>query len=74
MFIQMKGHAFLQGDIIAKMSNYIEHIKIFFSRSTGIISSKLGTKHPWRKGIQVCSNEGPRLSPRRDKSKIAKLY
>ena len=25
-----------------------------------LISTKLGTKHPWVKGIEVCSNEGPR--------------
>ena len=25
---------------------------------------KLGTKHPWVKGIQICSNGGPRLFPR----------
>ena len=29
------------------------HILIFFSRTTGPISTKLGTKHPWVKGIQV---------------------
>ena len=26
------------------------------SRTTGPISTKLGTKHPWAKGIKVCSN------------------
>ena len=29
------------------------------SRTTGPISTNLGTKHPWVKGIQVCSNEEP---------------
>ena len=28
-------------------------------KTTGPISDKLGTQHPWAKGIQVCSNEGP---------------
>ena len=28
-------------------------------RLSGPISTKLGTKHPWVKGIQVCSNEEP---------------
>ena len=28
-------------------------------RTTGPISTKLGTKHHWVKGIQVCSNEEP---------------
>ena len=42
------------------------HIFIFFSRTTGPISTKLGTKHPRVKGIQVCSNEGPHPFPRGD--------
>ena len=28
--------------------------KLFFSRTTGPISIKLGTKHSWVKGMQVC--------------------
>ena len=35
------------------------NLKIFFSRITGPISTKFGTKHPWVNGIQVCSNEEP---------------
>ena len=38
--------------------------KIFFSLTTELISTKLGTKHPWVKGIQVCTNELPRPFPR----------
>ena len=38
------------------------------------LSTKLGTKHPWVKGIQVCSNEGPRPIPRRDNYEIAKIH
>ena len=37
-------------------------------------SAKLGTKHPCVKGIQVCSNKGPRPFPRGDKYYIAKLH
>ena len=48
------------------------HIFIIFSRTTGPISTKLGTKHPWVKGIQVCSNEGPHPFPRGDNYEIAK--
>ena len=41
--------------------------KLFtFSSSSGQISTKLGTKHPWGKGIQFSSNEGPRPFPRGD--------
>jgi len=30
----------------------------FFSRTTLPISTKLGRKHAWRMGIQICSNKG----------------
>ena len=50
------------------------HIFIFFSRTTGPISTKLGTKHPWMKWIQVCSNEGPCPFPRGDNYEIAKIH
>ena len=70
-----EGPCILQGEIISKFRNYIDEInnnnkivKIhwqnlenFFSRTTGPISTKLGTKYPWVKGIQVCSNKGPAL-------------
>ena len=32
--------------------------KLFFSRTTGQISTKLGRKHSWEKGIQVFANKG----------------
>ena len=54
----MKGPALFQGEIVMNWQKYIDEIlKIFLSRTTGPISTKLGTKHPWMKGIQVCSNE-----------------
>ena len=37
------------------------------------ISTKLGTKHPWVKGTQVCSNERPCPFPRGDNYEIAKI-
>ena len=49
-------------------------MKRIFLRTTGPISTKLSTKHPWLKGIQVCSNEGPRPSPRGDNSEIVNFY
>ena len=36
-------------------------LKIFFSRYTGSILTKLSRNHPWVKETQVCSKEGPRL-------------
>ena len=47
---------------------------MFFSRTTEPISTKLGTKHTWVKGIQVCSNDGPYPFPRGDNYKIAKIH
>ena len=38
-------------------------IFMFFLRSTRPISTKFGIRHPWVKGTQVCSYEGPRLFP-----------
>ena len=40
----------------------------------GQISTKLGTKHPWEEGIQVCSNAGPGPSPRGDNGEILNFY
>ena len=47
-----------------------------FSRTTGWISTKFSTKHPWVIGIQVCSNKGPRPFTRGDTCnyKIVKLH
>ena len=43
---------------------YQKHIDVIlkkiFSRTTGPISTKLGTMHPWVTGIKDSSNEGPR--------------
>ena len=57
-----------------KIANILwRNLKIFFSRATGPISTKLGTKHSWVKRIQVSSNEGscPCFS-KRNYSEIAK--
>jgi hypothetical protein len=45
------------------------HIKIFFSRTTGPILTRLGTNHPWRERIQVSLKEGDSPSPREDDSR-----
>jgi hypothetical protein len=53
------------------------YILDFFSRTTGPILTRLGTNHPWEKGIKVYSNEGERLSrlsPRGDNSKRVKVH
>jgi hypothetical protein len=35
--------------------------KVFFSRTSRLISMKLDTNHAWVKGILNCSNKGPDL-------------
>ena len=48
--------------------------KNLLSRSTGPISTKLGTKHPWVSGINICSNEGPCPFPMGDNYEIVKIH
>ena len=74
-FAHMKDYVLFQGEIIAKMWNSIENIQIFFfSRTIGPISTKIGTKHLWIKGILVYSYEGPCPFPRGENSKNVKFY
>ena len=49
------------------------NLKIFFSRTTGPISTNLCTKYLWDKGIKLCSNEGPCPFPWVDNYEIAKI-
>ena len=55
---------------IAKIHKH--NLKIFLYRTAWPILTKLSTKHPWVKKIQVCSIEGPRPFPRGDYNEIAK--
>ena len=50
------------------------HIFIFVSRTTGPISTKLGSKRSWVKGIQVYLNEGLCPVPIGNNNKIAKRH
>jgi hypothetical protein len=61
-----KGPGLLQrGDNHKNVKMGWGHLKIFFSRTTsGLILTRLGTNHPWVKGIQVCSKKGDSPSPR----------
>ena len=73
--VLMKGPALsIRENIMEWRKNTLMNLKLFFSRTTELISTKLGTKHPWMKGIQVCSNEGLCPFPRGDNYKIAKIY
>ena len=51
----------------------IQNIFDFFSRTAGPNSTKLGTYHPWVKGLQFCSNDGPGPHQRGDNHKNAKI-
>jgi hypothetical protein len=49
-----KGPGSLQmGDIHKNVEIGWGHLKIFLSRTTEPILTRLGTNHPWVKGIQV---------------------
>ena len=64
-YVQVKGPSLFQGEIITQIAKiHWRNLKIFFSRTTGSISTKLDTKHPWVKEIQVCSNAGSCPFPR----------
>ena len=70
--------AFLRTPVIRRLSESLfvfktYHIFIFFSRTTGPISIKRGTKHPWVTGIQERSNEGIRPFQGEIITKIAKF-
>ena len=65
---------FPRGDNYEIVKIHWRNLKIFFSRTTEPISTKLGTKHPWVKGIQVCSNEGPRPFTRGDNYEIVIIH
>jgi hypothetical protein len=48
----MMGQVLFKGEIITKnVKMGWGHLKIFFSRAIGPILTRLGTNHPWVKGI-----------------------
>jgi hypothetical protein len=52
----------------------VDHLKIFFSRTTGPILTRLGSNHLWRERIYVSLKEGDRASPRGDNSERIKIH
>ena len=50
------------------------NIFFFFSGTTGQFFQKLDKNHPWKKGIQNCSNKTPRSFPRENNNKREKIY
>jgi hypothetical protein len=65
---------FQRGDNKKNVEIGWDHLKIFFSRTTWPILTRLGTNYPWVKVIQVCSKEGDSLFPRGDNSERVKMY
>lgn len=48
--------------LLPLLSSYTFSVFIF-SRTTRLITNKLGTKHPWEKGFQVFANKGSGTCP-----------
>ena len=71
-FYQIKCYALFKGEMIMKI--HLQHLKIFFTRTTGPISSKLSKKYSLVQGIQVCSNEDPNSFRRGNNFKTAKIH
>jgi hypothetical protein len=65
-------HPSLRGDNSKKVKKTLIFF-LNFSRTTGHNSIKLGTNHPWVKGIQVCANKWPGPLQRGDNHKNLKL-
>ena len=54
-----RASLFSRGDDYEIAIIHWRNFQIIFSRTAGPISTKLGTRHSWMKGIQVFSNEKP---------------
>ena len=66
--------SFSRGDNNEMARIHIQTLNIFFLRTTGPISTNLGTKHPWVNVIHICSNEVPRPFLMGDNNEIAKIH
>jgi hypothetical protein len=70
-----KGSGFFQrGDNHKHVKMGWGHLKVFFYRTAGPILTRLGTNHPWRNGIQVCSKEEDCPLSKGDNSKRVKIH
>jgi hypothetical protein len=70
-----KGPSPLQrGDSNKNVKMGCGHFIIFFSRTTGLILTRLGTNHPWSERIQVPLKEGDSPSPRGNNSEGVNIH
>ena len=67
-------YPFPRGDNFKIAKIHWQILKIFFSRTTVPISTKLSINHPWVKGILDYSNKWPLLFPRGDDYEIMKIH
>lgn len=63
MFVELKVYALFDGEMIEKLSNYFENVSKPFPKTIRSISTRLGAKYTYEKGIHRGTNTG-------DKSKI----
>ena len=61
-------------DLFSSVCLVVNFSHFIFSRTTGPISTKLGTKHSWLKKIQVWSNAGSDPLLRGDNSEVSKIH
>jgi hypothetical protein len=66
--------AFQRGDNRKNIKMGRGHLKVFFSRTTGLILTRFGTNISEVEGIQVCANEGDNPSPMGENSKRVKIH
>ena len=66
-FTEMKGEVSFSDHLLSvvcpQVCLHTLHIFMFFSRATGLISTKHSSKYPYVKGVNICSSEGPCLIP-----------
>ena len=65
---------FSKGRYLRNIKNTLTKFKNLLLQNHWANFPHIVTMHPWVKGIQVCSNEGPRPFPRGDDYKLAKIH
>ena len=72
IFTNKGPHPSSRGDNSKIIKIYGEYLKIFYFRTTGPVSMKLGIKLPWVEKIQIFSNKEPCPSTKGDNSLFVK--
>ena len=70
-----EGLPFYKGDNYQIAKIHWQNLKnLLLLNHWAIVSTKVSTMHPWVKGIQICSNEGPRPFPSGNNYQIVKIH